>query len=90
MEKRYILIEHGQGAEEPAKLTICGSVAELERETARAIYGNANEHCPELAVLRREGIVRFEGDPPVEWIIAGEVVNLVRPTTPRRCCPNRI
>ncbi len=75
MEKKYILIEHGQGAEEPATVTICGSIPELELATTVAIYGNGDEPCPELKVLHREGIVRFEGDPPIEWLIAGKITD---------------
>ncbi len=78
MSNKFILIEHGHGPEDPATLTICDDQKQLELATRIAIYGDAEHHCPELAVLHREGIVRFEGDPPIEWLIVGKIINFTR------------
>lgn len=72
---KYVLIEHGHGPEDPAKLTICKSIAQLKRMTAQAIYGDEYAACPECEVLDKNGIVHFEGDPPVEWLIVSEITN---------------
>lgn len=70
---RYILISHGEGAD-PAKFVICDTAAERELATQRAIYGTAevDAECwaKELAELRDDGWLRFEGDAPIQWVDA--------------------
>lgn len=70
---RYILIEHRDG-NDPARVTICDTEAERDRATLAALYGkaeDAGEAAPrELAELREDGWLRFEGDPPLQWVTA--------------------
>lgn len=73
MENKYVLIEHGHGPEDPARLTICANLLQLETATANAIYGDPAAFCPELVILRAEGIIHFEGDPPIEWLIVSKI-----------------
>ena len=70
---KYLLIAHpdGRGV---ASVTVCDTEAERDRATLAAIYGkaeDAGEAAPhELAELRKEGWLRFEGDPPLQWVNA--------------------
>ncbi len=70
---KYLVIVHGEGRD-PARIIVCDSAEERERVTSREIMGNEDDSCPELKNLREDGIVRFEGDPPVEWV-TGECVD---------------
>lgn len=70
---KYILIEHGDG--NPKQLTIFNTVEDRAKATREAILGpsdedNKNIQCPELLKLATDGVVTFEGDPPLEWIDA--------------------
>lgn len=71
----FVLIERGDGSADT--ITVC-LTAEARREaTALAVFGEnwrAPEHAAELeklfSVLEENGIVEFEGDPPVVWLRA--------------------
>jgi len=64
---KYLLIEH-RGGGDPALLTICDTPEARERLTRETIYGDETAPCPELEDLRENGIVYFEGDPPLQWL----------------------
>lgn len=71
---RYLLIAHGEGPD-LAHVTVCSTEAEREAETKKAIYGTPDDADPEcwakeLAELRDDGWLRFEGDPPIQWVNA--------------------
>jgi len=74
---KYLLIQHGEGGD-PALVSIHDTEQERDIATMDAIFG---EHTPAnddmlatLHLLKEEGIINFEGDPPVEWLKA-KVVN---------------
>lgn len=71
---RYLLIIHGEGSDR-AHAIVCDTEAERELETKKAIYGSpedADAECwaKELAELKDDGWLRFEGDPPIQWVNA--------------------
>jgi hypothetical protein len=71
---KYILLEHADG-NDPKQLRIFDTPDARARATREAILGppdadNTNLPCPELLTLATDGIVRFEGDPGLQWIDA--------------------
>lgn len=70
----YLLIEHRDG-KDPARVTIHATETERDLATLEAIHGSptviSSETEKELAELRENGWLRFEGDPPLQWINAG-------------------
>lgn len=67
-EVKYVLIANGEG-NDPATITICNTEHERELATREAIFGGDNRGivCFELAELKENGIVHFEGDPSLAW-----------------------
>lgn len=73
----YILIAHGERGD-LARVTICETADDRAEATLAAIYGKPEDADPEaaakdLAQLRENKILRFEGDPPLEWVDAAEI-----------------
>lgn len=76
----YLLIIHGENGD-PAHVTICDTEAQRDQATLEAIYefpSDAPDGAAEkeLSDLREDGWLRFEGDPPLQWVNIGRITDM--------------
>lgn len=67
MSEKYQLILHGEDGDETVETF--DTPEARDRATFNAIYHGIDfdPNAPDLEVLREDGIIYFEGDPPLEW-----------------------
>jgi len=78
---KYLIVGHGDG-NDGARVIVCETQEQRELQTIEEIYGENTfagpSECPDIIVLRELKIVTFEGDPPLEWIDAADIVDAER------------
>lgn len=65
---KYILIEYDDDGANRVRIFETAIARELA--TRLAINGDTTSPCHELDTLDSDGIVEFEGEPPIEWLTA--------------------
>jgi hypothetical protein len=69
---KHILIAH-RDAGDPARVVICDTEDQRVRETLAELNGDPeypDYYEADLRDLREDGWMRFEGDPPLQWVNA--------------------
>jgi len=78
---KYLIVGHGDG-NDGARVIVCETQEQREIQTIEEIYGENTfpnpSDCQDILTLRDEKIITFEGDPPLEWIDAADIVDSER------------